>query len=894
MLGIFHRQGKRHKRIDMTLVDNSAAGSTLVELAMNHPARQSDWQVWTDGFWCHLDPRRYRLPRQGWKLHVSATVGSATTVLDRTLSVVLRTGCTCKFAVSLDHVRQLNSADYPRGSAGKFITIYPADDDQLRVLAAQLHEATVGLSGPMILSDHPYAAGSLIHYRYGEFVGVDALGNDGTYLPVLTAPDGSKIEDRRDAWFAPPPWAVDPFARSHSVGRTIDGVLLADRFVVRRAVVHANKGGVFEATDRLTGSEVIIKQARAGVGDGPHGWNVQDALRNEAQMLDLLAPLGVVPRRLALFEQQRDLFLVQEMIEGTTFLEWRRQLHGALDWRAMALRLIETLGKVHAENIVLQDFSASNVIVRQDGSLTLIDLEFARRPGDTLMSGWTPDYAAPEQVSGAPADTAADCHALGALLFLLCTGAGPSLARDDPPARSNRDRIARLLELAAETDREIASATPLLVGLLDDEPAQRWSLDLARTFLAGPRPDQPHGPSLRPVADIDRLLADGIDYLLESMTPDSAQLWPTSKGGKRSDPCNVYNGAAGVLATLTRVAEVTNDDRASAALRIAAEWIIERLDSGPNPLPGLYVGRSGTAVALCDAGRFLRSEDLVSAGTELFGQVPLDWPNHDITHGLAGAGSAALLLWNSTGRRIFRDRAAGYAALLAERAEHRDGALVWPVPDDYDSRYAGFIDYGFAHGTAGIGAFLLAAGTRLDESYWIELAAEAAESLYEAGVDTEAGALWPIGPRDRMRLLDHWCSGSAGIGTFLLRYWQTTGAAQALHWAERAADAVWARRWMAGPSLCHGLAGSGELLLDMLAATGDERYRARADDVAAALAACAGMHRGRLLAADDSTTAYGADYSVGVAGWVDFLLRLKHGNQVEVQCSRRPGVPGSG
>ncbi|MFD6158155.1 class IV lanthionine synthetase LanL [Nocardia sp. NPDC060256] len=856
---------------------------------MNHPAWQSDWQVWTDEFWCHLDPGRYHLPRQGWKLHVSATVGTATAVLDRTLDIVLRAGCICKFAVSLDRVRQLNSADYPRGSAGKFITVYPADDDQLRLLAAQLHEATAGLAGPTILSDRPYAAGSLIHYRYGEFVGEDALGNDGAYLPVLTAPDGSKVEDRREGRFTPPPWASDPFARSDPAGEAVDGVLLADRFVVRRAIVHANKGGVFEATDRFTGAEVIIKQARAGVGDGPHGWNVQDTLRNEAEMLDLLSPTGVVPRRLAMFEQQGDLFLVQEEISGTTFLEWRRQRHGATGWRAMALRLIETIGAVHAENVVFQDLSATNVMVRADGSLILIDLEFACRPGSTSMSAWTPDYAAPEQVTGAPADFAADCHALGALLFLLCTGSKPGFAPDDPPTRSNRDRIAQLLELAAETDRDIASATPLLLGLLDDEPAQRWSLDLARTYLAGTHRGRPHSSPPRRVIDIDRLLADGIDHLLGSMTPDGALLWPTSKGGKRSDPCNVYNGAAGVLATLTRVAGVRDDDRASAALRIAADWIIDRLGSGHNPAPGLYVGRSGTAVALCDAGRFLRSENLVRAGVELFGQVSTDWPNHDVTHGLAGAGSAALLLWSSTGRPTFRDRAADYAALLADRAEHSRGALVWPVPSDYDPRYAGFVDYGFAHGTAGIAAFLLAAGVRLNEPSWIELAGEAAESLYEAGVDTEAGALWPIGPRDPTRLLDHWCSGSAGIGTFLLRFGQTTGDPRALRWAERAGDAVWARRWMAGPSLCHGLAGSGELLLDLLAATGDDRFHARARDVATALAVRAGIHGGRLLAADESTTAYGADYAVGVAGWVDFLLRLKYGTPVDpISFTRGP------
>ncbi|MFI9503631.1 class IV lanthionine synthetase LanL [Nocardia sp. NPDC052566] len=844
---------------------------------MSHLVRQRDWHIWSDDLWCHLDPCRYRLPRQGWKLHVSATVDSAPVVLDRVLGVVLAARCICKFAASLDGVRRLNSADYPRGSAGKFFTIYPADDDQLRALAVQLHEATAGLAGPMILSDRPYAAGSLVHYRYGEFVGVDVLGGEGNYVPVLTAPDGSKVIDRRDAWFAPPPWAADPFGRDDSFGDAVDGVLLAERFEVRRAIVHANKGGVFEATDRLTGAEVVVKQARAGVGDGPHGWNVQDARRNEARMLDRLAPLGVTPRLLALFEQGGDLFLVEEFVPGTTLFEWCRRQHGRVDWRAIALRLTELLATVHAAGVVLRDLSPSNVMIRPDDSLVLVDLEFACAPGDALVTGWTPDYAPPEQVSGAPADPAADRHALGALVLLLCTGTKPGLAPDDEPARPTRDRIAGLLDIAAETDGDIASAAPLLLGLLDDDPAARWSLDLVRTFLITAHRPRRSVVHHRRSADIDRLLADGIHHLLDSMTPDSDRLWPTTTGGQRSDPCNVYNGAGGVLATLTRVAEIGGDDRARTAMETAAEWVVRHAGSVHNPLPGLYVGRAGTAVALCDAGRVLGRADLVTAATELFDQVPRHSPHRDITHGLAGAGYAALLLWSSTGRPMFRDRAAGYASLLAGRAEHRDGELVWPLPDESDSPRAGFADYGFAHGTAGIAAFLLTAGTRLAEPSWLRLATEAAETLYAAGVDTETGALWPVGPRDRVRLLDHWCSGSAGIATFLLRYWQATGDPRALHWAERAADAAWARRWASGPTLCHGLAGSGELQLDLLAATRKPDYYRRAEDIATTLTARAGLHHGHLLAPDE-TTGYGADYAVGIAGWVDFLLRLKYAN----------------
>ncbi|MDX3333358.1 hypothetical protein PV620_17525, partial [Streptomyces sp. ME02-6978a] len=53
------------------------------------------------------------------------------------------------------------------------------DPELFRRLARRLHAATLGLRGPRILSDRPYAPGSLVHYRYGVFGGVRTTTNDG-------------------------------------------------------------------------------------------------------------------------------------------------------------------------------------------------------------------------------------------------------------------------------------------------------------------------------------------------------------------------------------------------------------------------------------------------------------------------------------------------------------------------------------------------------------------------------------------------------------------------------------------------------------------------------------------------------------------------------------------
>lgn len=208
------------------------------------------WDVSTDGFWCCVTPHGHAGRSQGWKLHLSATVSSATTILDRALPVLLQGGCAFKFASTLAHVAQLNARNIPRGHSGKFITVYPHSDSDAVALAEALHQATVGLAGPRILSDRPYAPGSLVHYRYGGFVEQRSLSNDGLYTWVIFDPEGNPVEDRRVGRYLPPPWVRCPFPEPAgkvvpSTNSGADGVLVADRFLVREAIRHVNKGGVY-------------------------------------------------------------------------------------------------------------------------------------------------------------------------------------------------------------------------------------------------------------------------------------------------------------------------------------------------------------------------------------------------------------------------------------------------------------------------------------------------------------------------------------------------------------------------------------------------------------------------------------------------------------------------
>ena len=277
-----------------------------------------------DGFWCYVEPAGCEHRDQGWKIHLGATPLSAPLILARAAEILVERRCLFKFAAGLNEVANLVAVRADRGSGGKFITVYPRCDEEFTAVAEALHQATRGLPGPGILSDRCWSAGSLVHFRYGAMSRRPELTDDGAFTSLLVGPNGERVKDERNAWFSPPPWARSPFGDAQPVHapKKPSGVLLADRFEVKKAIRHANKGGVYRAHDRMTGREVVIKGARAHVGSNLLGTDVRDLLRHEADMLELLAPSGITPSKIELFEQQDSSFLVQELIPGVPLRRW--------------------------------------------------------------------------------------------------------------------------------------------------------------------------------------------------------------------------------------------------------------------------------------------------------------------------------------------------------------------------------------------------------------------------------------------------------------------------------------------------------------------------------------------------------------------------------------------
>jgi eukaryotic-like serine/threonine-protein kinase len=144
------------------------------------------------------------------------------------------------------------------------------------------------------------------------------------------------------------------------------------------------------------------------------------------------------PNLVRLHELFRDAdcwFFTMDVVEGQRFDEWIRaggqldetRLRGALLQLVDAIEAIHTAGKLH------RDVKPSNVLIRGDGRLVVLDFGLVIDPAagsvgrtltNTEITG-TPDYMAPEQALAQAATPATDYYAVGAMLHEALSGSRP-------------------------------------------------------------------------------------------------------------------------------------------------------------------------------------------------------------------------------------------------------------------------------------------------------------------------------------------------------------------------------------------------------------------------------------------------------------------------------------
>lgn len=227
-----------------------------------------------------------------------------------------------------------------------------------------------------------------------------------------------------------------------------------------RIITQIGTGGmstVYLAIDKTLNKQWAVKEIR----------NVEDKHKREVIVRSLVEEANLIkafdhpaiPRIVDLVDEHGSLYVVMDYIEGRTLREVRREKQQCtekevVDW---GIQLCSVLDYIHRRKppVVFSDMKPSNVMLKPDGTVMLIDFGIAHISGKPVHSAeeaaqgilnlGTPGYGSPEQFSkGAVTDARSDVYSLGMTLHFLLTGVDPT--QQVYPIRQYRPELSEGLE----------------------------------------------------------------------------------------------------------------------------------------------------------------------------------------------------------------------------------------------------------------------------------------------------------------------------------------------------------------------------------------------------------------------------------------------------------------
>ncbi|WP_328913848.1 MULTISPECIES: serine/threonine-protein kinase [unclassified Streptomyces] len=212
------------------------------------------------------------------------------------------------------------------------------------------------------------------------------------------------------------------------------GRLIAGRYELATIIGQGGMGQVWTAYDRRLDRRVAVKLLRPDkVAGGEDVTELRRRFDRECRVTAQVDHPGLVTVHDAGGDGD-ELYLVMQYVDGADLGDHLAE-HDPYPWPwavAVAAQLCAVLSAVHAVPIVHRDLKPRNVMIKPDGTVTVLDLGVASvMDTDTTRLTHTgspigsPAYMAPEQAMGGAVGPRTDLYALGVLLHELLSGHVP-------------------------------------------------------------------------------------------------------------------------------------------------------------------------------------------------------------------------------------------------------------------------------------------------------------------------------------------------------------------------------------------------------------------------------------------------------------------------------------
>ena len=209
------------------------------------------------------------------------------------------------------------------------------------------------------------------------------------------------------------------------VGRTLGPYLLQAK------LGSGGMGTVYRATHQLLDQPRAVKVLPPNLAQD--STFVQRFLR-EARTAAKLRHPNIIPIY-DVGEQDGHYFIAMELVQGVPLSDLMRKRLPAERVVSLLRQLAEALDYAHEQGMTHRDVKPANVLVGPDDHVTLIDFGIARAAEGTNLTHTgavigTPQYLAPEAITGAGRGPSVDLYALGIVAYEMLVGRTPFAGLD--------------------------------------------------------------------------------------------------------------------------------------------------------------------------------------------------------------------------------------------------------------------------------------------------------------------------------------------------------------------------------------------------------------------------------------------------------------------------------
>ncbi|RIO07388.1 hypothetical protein BUZ94_13065 [Mammaliicoccus sciuri] len=818
------------------------------------------------GLWTYVNFKT-KIPDQGWKVHISANLENDIDILNIVTEYCAENKITFKHLSDKFMLVFLNGKYINRGSAGKFITIYPSNCEVFKKTLDDLYNSLNKFEGSYILSDKRYKDCKVLYYRFGGINGKTELNYRGEQEYYLTAPNGEKVSDTRYAYWNPPYWIEDPFEFEDN-DDTSDGDLLHDRYRIDDVIEFSADGGVYSGLDTFTQNKVVIKEARPNTAFDLDGIDAVDRLINEYEKLKKLEYFEHTPNVIEKFYEWEHLFLVEEFLEGQTLNTYMMSISPIMknsynknnvdefnnNLKSIFKEICNILGEIHNQNIILQDISPRNIMVDlSDKKIKFIDLETAfENSVEKATTVRTPGFYNVNETE--KDDFKVEIKNLSFLFFSCVFPINSLFTLDKEKFNTFLDSFVNYGVL----NKELANIIKRInTGELNKTIDIVEELNNVNPFITKKSEANKTIPLEKFIDKIEKGL------ILEAKNNKSDKLFASDPMGIFTNNISIAYGATGVLFSL-----LSYNDKSFEVDKIVS-WLIEKTHR-VKLSSSLFNGYAGIAYMLADLGYNEISKTLMKKANES------EFCNDcfDLFYGLSGIGLTNLKLFNITNDEYYLKESISIGDKIIDFANFNvNNSAYWPDKDNS-------VYFGLGRGSSGIALFLLYLYLETRDDKYIKMGVKAIKYELDNLYYDENGSISILrGELSNQENVQspYLYDGASGLGSVILRYKNfldndvyneiLTGILK---------ESL--RKYVAFPSLMRGLTGIGHFALDCYLFEKDDSFKNIAYEILDTLHDFSIEIDNKVYFSGEQLYRFSSDYSTGSAGVLTFLKRLKNFN----------------